>query len=262
VTPLVRVVGLGKRFRRYSASRPKSLVETALRGMRRPAPAGWFWVFREVGFEVQAGEMIGIVGRNGAGKSTLLSLMAGLLRADEGAISLRGRVSALLDLGRSLHHRLTGRENIRTSALLSGLTSRQVAARADEIGAFAGIEQFLDAPVRTYSSGMKARLTFAVAIHTDPDILLIDEFLFVGDQFFQQRCIERIHALMRQGTAVLLSSHIASTIAEHCHRALWLDGAGLRALGPPNDVLAAYQSSADATGVPVPPARSPARPTA
>jgi lipopolysaccharide transport system ATP-binding protein len=244
----MRVVDLGKRFRRYPASRPKSLVETAIGTWRRAAPADHFWVFRGVSFEVVPGEMLGIVGRNGAGKSTLLSLMAGLLQADEGYIELRGQISALLDLGRSLHHRLTGRENIRTSGLLNGLTSRQVAARAEQIGAFAGIEEFLDAPVRTYSSGMKARLCFAVAIHTDPDILLIDEFLFVGDQFFQKRCIDRIRALMQQGTAVLLSSHISSTIADNCDRALWLDRAGLRALGPPGDVLEAYEAEADLGG--------------
>jgi lipopolysaccharide transport system ATP-binding protein len=244
VTPLMRVVDLGKRFRRYRPG-SRSLVENALGGWRRPAPAERFWVFRKLSFEVFPGEMLGIIGRNGAGKSTLLSLMAGLLRADEGYIQIRGRISALLDLGRSLHPRLTGRENIRTSGLLNGLTSRQVASRADQIGAFAGIEEFLDAPVRTYSTGMKARLAFAVAIHTEPDILLIDEFLFVGDQFFQKRCIDRVHALMQQGTAVLLSSHIAGTIADNCDRALWLDRGGLRALGPPDEVLEAYQAETD-----------------
>ena len=243
--PLVRVVDVGKRFRRYRAARPRSIVETAMGGWRRAAPAESFWVFRAVSFEVLPGEMLGIVGRNGAGKSTLLSLMAGLLRADEGYIEVRGRISALLDLGRSLHPRLTGRENIRTSGLLNGLTGRQVAAREEQIGAFAGVEDFLDAPVRTYSSGMKARLIFAVAVHTDPDILLIDEFLFVGDQFFQKRCIDRIRALMQQGTAVLLSSHIAGTIADNCDRALWLDRAGLRALGRPDQVLEAYQADSD-----------------
>jgi lipopolysaccharide transport system ATP-binding protein len=242
VIPLMRVVDLGKRFRRYRASRPRSLVESAMAGWGRAAPADVFWVFREVSFEVLPGEMLGIIGRNGAGKSTLLLLLAGLLRADEGYIELRGQISALLDLGRSLHPRLTGRENIRTSGLLNGLTSRQVAERAEQIAAFAGIEEFLDAPVRTYSSGMKARLVFAVAVHTDPDILLIDEFLFVGDQFFQKRCIDRIRVLMQQGTAVLLSSHIPGTIADNCHRALWLDQAGLRALGPPGKVLEAYQA--------------------
>jgi lipopolysaccharide transport system ATP-binding protein len=244
----MRVTDLGKRFRRYPAYRPKSLVETAFGAWRRAAPADHFWVFRGVSFEVVPGEMLGIVGRNGAGKSTLLSLMAGLLKADEGSIRLRGQISALLDLGRSLHHRLTGRENIRTSGLLNGLTGTQVAARAEQIGAFAGIEEFLDAPVRTYSIGMKARLSFAVAIHTDPDILLIDEFLFVGDQFFQKQCIDRISALRRQGTAVLLSSHISSTIADHCDRALWLDREGIRALGPPGSVLEAYEAQADPGG--------------
>lgn len=244
----MRVVALGKQFRRYRAARPRSLKEVALAGWRRARLVDRFWVFRGVSFEVFPGEMLGIVGRNGVGKSTLLSLMAGLLRADEGSIRLRGQVSALLDLGMSLHPRLTGRENIRTSGLLSGLTNRQVADRAEQIGAFADIDDFLDAPVRTYSSGMKARLAFAVAIHTDPDILLIDEFLFVGDEFFQARCIERIRTLMRNGTAVLLSSHIAAQIAENCDRALWLGQAGIRGLGPPDEVLGAYQAEAEWEG--------------
>jgi lipopolysaccharide transport system ATP-binding protein len=245
MTPVVRVDNLGKRFRRYPVPSSRSLKEALLVGWRNTKPADYFWVFREVGFEVLPGEMLGIIGRNGAGKSTLLSLTAGLLRADEGSIRLRGHVSALLDLGRSLHPLLTGRENIRTSCLLNGMTNRQVDERADRIIEFAEIAEFLDAPVRTYSSGMKARLAFAVAIHTDPDILLIDEFLFVGDQFFQSKCIERIRELMQSGTAVLLSSHIAAKISDHCDRALWLGKAGVRALGPPDEVLAQYRTDAE-----------------
>jgi lipopolysaccharide transport system ATP-binding protein len=244
--PMVRVANLGKRFRRYHASRSRSIKEAMLIGWRHTEPTDHFWVFRDVSFEVLPGEMVGIIGRNGAGKSTLLSLAAGLLRADEGSISLRGHVSALLDLGRSLHPLLTGRENIKTSCLLNGMTNRQVDECIDRIIEFAEIAEFLDAPVRTYSSGMKARLAFAVAIHTDPDILLIDEFLFVGDQFFQNKCIERIRSLMQSGTAVLLSSHIAAKISDHCDRALWLGKAGVRALGPPDEVLAHYRADAEA----------------
>ena len=246
MNPVVKVDNLGKRFPRYRADRSQSIKEAMLVGWRRPEPTDSFWAFREVSFEVFPGEMLGIIRRNGAGKSTLLLMTAGLLRADEGSIRLQGHVSALLDLGRSLHPLLTGRENIRTSCLLNGLTNRQASERADRIIEFAEIADFLDAPVRTYSSGMKARLAFAVAIHTDPDILLIDEFLFVGDQFFQDKCIDRIRALMRTGTAVLLSSHIAAKISDHCDRALWLGKSGVRALGPPDEVLEQYQKDSEA----------------
>ncbi|MCB2059590.1 MAG: ABC transporter ATP-binding protein [Novosphingobium sp.] len=215
-------------------------METITAGWRRSAPADAFWVLRDICFEVAPGEMIGIVGRNGAGKSTLLSLMAGLLKPEEGSIQLRGQVGALLDLGMSLHPLLTGRENIRTAGLFSGLTNMQVDDRTDQIVAFTGIGEFLDAPVRTYSTGMKARLAFSIATHADPDILLIDEFLFVGDHLFQDACLERIQALMRNGTAVLLSSHASEKISENCDRALWLDKAGLRAIGPADDVLREY----------------------
>ncbi len=243
--PVMKIDNLGKRFRRYRAWRPKSIIEAAMLGWKRAAPHDHFWVFRGVDFEVFPGEMLGIIGRNGVGKSTLLSLMAGLLRADEGHIKLRGKVSALLDRGRSLHPLLTGRENIRTSCLLNGLSSNQVGQLFDQIVEFTEIEEFLDAPVRTYSSGMKARLAFSVAVHTEPDILLVDEFLFVGDQFFQEKCIERIRALMRSGTAVLLTSHIASKISDHCDRALWLGKTGIQALGPPDQVLGQYQADSN-----------------
>ena len=245
MNPVMRIANVGKRFRRYPPPRTRSIAEAVRAGWRSTQPSDCFWVFRGVSFEVLPGEMLGIIGRNGAGKSTLLSLMAGLLRADEGYIKLRGRVSALLDLGMSLHPLLTGRENIRTSGLLSGLTNRQVDERADQIIAFTENGEFLDAPVRTYSSGMKARLAFSVAVHTEPDILLIDEFLFVGDQFFQAKCLERIRDLMRNGTAVLLSSHIAAKISDNCDRALWLGGTGVRALGPPDEVLELYQAESE-----------------
>ncbi len=242
MTPAMKVENVGKRFIRYPSSRPQSVMEAALGGWRASGPQDYFWVFRNVSFEVLPGEMLGIIGRNGAGKSTLLSLMGGILRADEGEIHVRGHVSALLDLGRSLHPLLTGRENIMTSGLLNGLTVREIQDRLEQIIEFTEIEQFLEAPVRTYSSGMKARLAFSVAVHTRPDILLIDEFLFVGDQFFQKKCIERIRLLRDQGTAVLLSSHIAEKISNHCDRAVWLDCAGVRALGPPDVVLDQYQT--------------------
>lgn len=243
MNPVIKVRKLGKQFRRYPTSRPESVMEAMMAGWRRQTADDFFWVFRDVSFDLERGEMLGIIGRNGAGKSTLLSLTAGLLQADEGQIHLRGKVSALLDLGRSLHPMLTGRENIRTSGLLNGLSNRQVDARMDQIIDFTGIEEYLDAPVRTYSSGMKARLAFSVAIHTEPDILLIDEFLFVGDQFFQSKCLDRIRELLNNGTAVMLSSHIAARISNHCDRALWMGAKGIRALGDPDEVLQQYQAS-------------------
>lgn len=250
----MRVNELGKRFRRYRKTRTRSLMEALTPGARHVQPGDWFWVFRGVDFEVYAGETLGIIGRNGAGKSTLLLMMAGLLLADEGRINLRGKVSALLDLGRSLHPLLTGRENIRNSGLLNGLTRQQVDERADEIAEFTEIGDFLDAPVRTYSSGMKARLAFSAAVHADPDVLLIDEFLFVGDQFFQEKCLERIRTMKRRGTAVLLSSHIPAKISEHCDRALWLGRNGICALGRPDEVLEQYRSEA---GLPAPDSQRP-----
>ncbi len=242
MTPVMTVDNLGKRFRRYGVWRPKSVIEAAFLGWRRREPDDHFWVLRGVNFEVFPGEMLGVVGRNGVGKSTLLTLVAGLMRADEGHIRVRGQVSALLDRARSLHPLLTGRENIQTSGLLSGLSRNQVTQRFDQIVEFAEIEGFLDAPVRTYSSGMKARLAFSVAVHTDPDILLVDEFLFVGDQFFQDKCTTRIRTLMQNGTAVLLTSHIAARISAHCNRAMWLGSKGIQALGSPDEVLAQYQA--------------------
>lgn len=242
MTPVMRVENLGKRFRRHRPSRYRPVTEV-LRSTWQRTPHETFWVFRGVSFEVSPGEMIGIVGRNGAGKSTLLSLMAGLLRAEEGTIRLRGQVAALLDLGMSLHPLLTGRENVRTAGLFGGLTNKQVDDRMERIVAFTDIGEFLDAPVRTYSSGMKARLAFAIATHADPDVLLIDEFLFVGDQFFQESCLARIRELMRNGTAVLLSSHAAEKISANCTRALWLEQGGLRAIGRPDEVLSRYQAA-------------------
>ena len=242
MTPVMKVEKLGKRFRRYSGLRSRSILQAVAGGRPRTGADGYFWVFRDLSFEVMPGEMLGIVGRNGTGKSTLLSMMAGLMRADEGRIRLRGNVSALLDLGRSLHPRLSGRENIRTAGILNGLTRSEVDVRADEIAEFTELGAFLAAPVRTYSSGMKARLAFSVAVHVQPRILLIDEFLFVGDQFFQAKCLDRIRSLMSDGTAVLLTSHIAQKIADHCDRALWLDSQGMRALGRPQEVLAQYHA--------------------
>jgi lipopolysaccharide transport system ATP-binding protein len=241
-SPLVRVDGLGKRFRRYPAKRPRSIVQAMLGARSRGREDGHFWVFRNLDFEVMPGEMLGIVGRNGCGKSTLLTLLAGLMRPDEGGVLVRGKVSALLDLGRSLHPQLSGRENIRSAGIMNGMTRRQVEDQMEEIVEFSELGSFLGAPVRTYSSGMKARLAFSVAVHAQPRILLVDEFLFVGDQFFQAKCLARIQELMGQGAAVLLTSHIEQKISDHCGRALWLGESGVRALGDPRRVLDAYQA--------------------
>ncbi len=183
----VVVQGLGKQFRRYHRDRPVTLKEAVVRGLRQMKPVEQFWALREVSCSVAAGRTIGVIGNNGAGKSTLLRLIGGVGRPDEGSVQVHGRIGALLDLGVGFHPDLTGRENVFVSGVIAGLTRHEVAQRFDSIVAFAELQQSIDSPLRTYSSGMQMRLAFAVAIHTEPEILLIDEVLAVGDLAFQRK---------------------------------------------------------------------------
>ncbi len=195
----IAVQGLGRQFRRYHLDRPWTLQEAVQRGLRRMAPAEHFWALREVSFSVAHGHALGVVGPNGAGKSTLLRLLGGVGRPNEGTIEVHGRIGALLELGAGFHPDLTGRENLFINGLISGLTRSEVTTRLDSIVDFAELQDFIDNPLRTYSSGMQMRLAFAVAIHTDPEIFLIDEVLAVGDLSFQRKCLERITQLKRAG---------------------------------------------------------------
>ncbi|WP_346289898.1 ABC transporter ATP-binding protein [Sphaerothrix gracilis] len=238
----ILVENLGKRFHRYHAEKPVTLMEAALKGWRRIRPTDHFWALRGVTFTVAAGEMLGVIGHNGAGKSTLLQLLGKVAYPTEGRIKMRGRVGALLDLGAGLHGDLTGRENLFVSAIVAGLRRQEVERRFEQIVAFAELEGFIDNPVRTYSSGMMMRLAFAIAVHTDPEILLVDEFLSVGDLAFQTKCLNRIDAMKQQGCAIVLVSHDASQVARLCDRALWLKHGTVMAYGEPTVVAGQYTS--------------------
>ncbi|HXT70246.1 MAG TPA: ABC transporter ATP-binding protein [Vicinamibacterales bacterium] len=241
--PPVRVTGVGKTFRRYHHDRPGTIQETVARGIRGLSKVGAidrFWALKNITFDVPPGRTVGIVGANGSGKSTLLRLIGGVGKPDAGKIEVRGRLGALLDLAAGFHPELSGRENAVLAGILNGLSRRQVLERMKEIVAFAEIQDALDNPIRTYSTGMQMRLAFSVAVHTEPDILLIDEVLAVGDISFQQKCLDRIRQFRAAGCSILLVSHVGSKIEEMCDDAVWLDHGQLKAEGPAGDVVRQY----------------------
>ncbi len=233
---------LGKRFNRYHADKPLTIMEAALSGLRRIRPVDDFWALKGVCFEVRAGEMLGVIGHNGAGKSTLLQILGKVAHPTEGRLKMQGRVGALLDLGAGFHGDLTGRENVFVSAIVAGLPRREVAHRFEQMVEFAELADFIDNPVRTYSTGMMMRLAFSVAVHCDPQILLVDEFLSVGDIAFQSKCLKRILEMKAQGCAIVLVSHDASQVERLCDRALWLKHGTVRAYGESDIVAGQYAS--------------------
>jgi lipopolysaccharide transport system ATP-binding protein len=202
-----------------------------------------FFALDDISLEVRRGEAVGIIGANGSGKSTLLGLIAGVISPQSGYVEVHGRVAPLLELGAGFHHELTGYENIVLNGVLMGLTRRQVAARMDAIVAFSGLESSLNEPLRTYSSGMVARLGFSVAVHLEPDILLIDEILAVGDTHFQARCFERLEEFRRQETTFVIVSHALADIRVLCDRVVWLAAGKIMMQGKPDEVIAAYEKS-------------------
>jgi lipopolysaccharide transport system ATP-binding protein len=236
---------VGKRFRRYHADAPGTIHEALLKGFRKLMPAEQFWGLRDVDFRANRGRMIGVIGRNGAGKSTLLRLIAGVGRPDEGTIEINGRVQALLNLGAGFHPELTGRENLLVNGVIGGLTRREVAQRFDAIVSFSGLEEFIDSPLRTYSNGMQMRLAFSIAIHSAPDILLIDEVLAVGDLAFQRTCMERIAELKAGGCTIILVTHDPGVVQELCDEALWMRAGRVAAFGAAEPVVAQYLGEAD-----------------
>lgn len=203
-----------------------------------------FYALKDVSFRVDQGESLAIVGRNGAGKSTLLGLAAGLCKPSEGSVAVCGRVAALLELGSGFHPDLTGVENVRLNASLLGLSRSRTAEVLESVIDFSEIRDFINDPVRTYSSGMLMRLAFSVAVHVDPDILIIDEVLGVGDQRFQTKCFERIGQFKQAGKTLLFVSHGGYTVRQLCDRAIWLDRGKMMLEGPPGQVLDAYEGSA------------------
>jgi len=209
---------------------------------RRP-PVREFRALRGVSFTVERGESVAVIGANGAGKSTLLGIIAGTIYPTTGEVRTCGRICALLELGIGFHHDLTGRENVYLNASLLGLTREEVDGRMEDIVAFAEMGQFMDAPIFTYSSGMVMRLGFSVAVHIEPDLLIIDEILGVGDQGFQKKCVTRIMELKEKGATFLFVSHNMANVRSLCRRALWLDHGECRAIGTVEDVLPAYAAS-------------------
>jgi ABC-type polysaccharide/polyol phosphate transport system ATPase subunit len=199
-----------------------------------------FWALHDVSFRVQRGETFCIVGENGSGKSTLLQIVAGILRPTSGAAAVHGRVSALLELGAGFNPEFSGRNNVYLNGAILGLSKRQIDERFDEIASFAEIGEFLDQPVKTYSSGMVVRLAFAVAINVDPEVLLVDEALAVGDIYFRQRCMRKVHELRARGVTILFVSHAVSDVKALGDRVLWLDHGRVRELGEPDRVIAKY----------------------
>ena len=200
-----------------------------------------FYALNGISFRLEKGENLGVIGGNGAGKTTLLSLVSGLCQPDEGKISINGRVAPLLELGSGFHLDLTGKENVYLNAALLGLSRQRTDECFERIVEFSGVGEFIAQPIRTYSTGMVMRLAFSVAVHVDPDILVVDEVLAVGDQHFQARCFERILEFKNSGKTLLFVSHVADLVRQLCERCIWLDHGKIMQAGPTEEVLSAYQ---------------------
>lgn len=226
---IVRLEGVSKRF---VLLRDKSVKERLLNVSASRAHRQEFWALRDIDLTISSGTTVGLVGHNGSGKSTLLKLVGGILQPTSGSVSRRGRLAALLELGAGFHPDLTGRENVYLNAALLGLSRRETRAAFDQIVDFSGVEDFIDTAVKFYSSGMYVRLAFAVAVHVDPDLLLIDEVLAVGDEAFQAKCLDKIREFQREGRTIVLVSHAAKQVEDLCdrvavlhHGAMIFDGA-------------------------------------
>ena len=245
--------GLGKRYRIWTHSRPKSLsdrVELAVNRARHRARSRpvvplreEIWALKDVSLDVERGEVLGVIGPNGAGKSTLLSILARITDPTEGSAEIRGRVSSLLEVGTGFHPELSGRDNVFLNGAVLGMRRAETAAKFDEIVEFSGVRDFIDMPVKRYSTGMYVRLAFSVAAHLDPEILLLDEVFAVGDRAFQEKCIARISEMTRSGRTVLFVSHDVSSVARLCDRALVLNDGHLAFKGPVDDAIGHYLSS-------------------
>ena len=247
MTAAVRAVGLGKSYRLGRHEAYHTLRDAVVARLRHPfaAPARreMLWALRDVSFEVPRGGVVGLVGRNGAGKTTLLRLLARITRPSEGWAELRGRVASLLEVGTAFHPELTGRENVRMGAAVLGMRRADLVRQFDSIVAFAGVERFLDTPLKRYSTGMQMRLAFAVAAHLEPEVLLVDEVLAVGDLEFQRRCLGRMEESVHAGRTVVLASHQLHQLRRLSTQCLWIDGGRVRAFGATASVLSEYEAA-------------------
>lgn len=241
----VQVEGLSKTFGYVAVGKGITLKETLVQyAFRRSSRQRIVEALHDVSFSIDSGEMLGVIGRNGSGKTTLLRLLAGVYRPDKGRISITGSLTPLLSLGSGFHPELTGRENVRIELLVLGLSPKEIDQRMDQIIDFSEIGNFADAPARTYSTGMRVRLAFAAAMSVDPDVLLLDEVLAVGDEAFKLKCMGAIDGFRDRGKTIILVSHSTQTIAERCNSALWLDRGRVAAFGPASDIVDAYRANA------------------
>ena len=247
VTRRIEVQGLSKRYRLGRAQRDQMLRERLVEMIKRPF-AGMketesIWALQDVSFQADEGEVIGIVGRNGAGKSTLLKILSRITYATSGEVKVTGRVASLLEVWTGFHDELTGRENIYLNGSILGMRKREVEERFSAIVDFSGVEQFIDTPIKHYSSGMRLRLGFAVAAHLEPDVLIVDEVLAVGDAGFQKKCIKAMEGLREGGRTVLFVSHNLAAVENLCSRGIWIDAGRIQMDGGAKEVIAAYMRS-------------------
>lgn len=239
----VQAIDVSKRFLIHSEKRG-SLKERFVRG--KAPKAREFWALRNASFDIPAGQTFGIIGHNGSGKSTALKVLTGVYRPTSGSVVVEGRVSALLELGAGFHPELTGRENIRLNGSILGFSPKQIESMMDDIIDFSGVEEFIDTPVKVYSSGMYVRLGFAIAVKVDPEILLVDEVIAVGDEQFQRKCFDYLYELRRKGCTIVLVSHGMGQVEEMCDQVVWLDHGQVQQIGPARDAVKAYMRHVNA----------------
>jgi ABC-type polysaccharide/polyol phosphate transport system ATPase subunit len=245
----IRADKLGKRYKigereRYLALRDliTNVFKATLRS-RKKASSGYLWALKGVSLEIQEGEVTGLIGRNGAGKTTLLKLLARITRPTEGFAEVHGRVGSLLEVGTGFHPELTGRENVYLSGAILGMKKREIESKFDEIVAFADVERFIDTPLKHFSTGMMMRLAFAVAAHLEPEILLVDEVLAVGDFDFQKKCLGKMAEVSKSGRTIVFVSHQMNHVRRLCERAVWIDGGKIRRDGPAKEIVNEYEAS-------------------
>jgi lipopolysaccharide transport system ATP-binding protein len=250
--PIIEVENISKRYRlgQFSAQTMREEVEQLFarfrnRGATRDGKLAEFWALKDISFSVQHGEVVGIIGRNGAGKSTLLKILSRITEPTSGIAYIRGRVASLLEVGTGFHPELSGRENIYLNGTILGMTRAEVKRKFEEIVDFSGVEKFIDTPVKRYSSGMYVRLAFAVAAHLDPEILIIDEVLAVGDGEFQKKCLGKMSEVAKGGRTILFVSHNLAMISSLCEKAIYLEGGVLRAFGPTGVVISNYSMAGE-----------------
>jgi ABC-type polysaccharide/polyol phosphate transport system ATPase subunit len=246
---VIHVEDLGKRYRVGHRERYLALRDVLARALAAPfgrgqrAKGDYLWALRDVSFDIRQGDVVGLIGRNGAGKTTLLKLLSRITRPTAGFAEVHGRVGSLLEVGTGFHPELSGRENIFLSGAILGMSKREIQNKHDEIVAFAEVERFLDTPLKHFSTGMQMRLAFAVAAHLEPEILLVDEVLAVGDQEFQRKCLGKMQDVSKSGRTIIFVSHQMNQIRRLCERAIWIDGGQVRGDGPTGKVVAEYETA-------------------